>query len=31
MFIGKEHELIFPNSLYTSGKFEFVVTYDRRG
>ena len=30
MFIGRERELASLNSLYNSGKFEFVVLYGRR-
>ena len=30
MFIGRERELDSLNSLYSSGKFEFVVIYGRR-
>ena len=30
MFIGREKELKSLNSLYDSGKFEFVVLYGRR-
>ena len=30
MFIGRERELSTLNSLYSSGKFVFVVIYGRR-
>ena len=30
MFIGREHELVSLNKLYTSDKFEFAVIYGRR-